>query len=92
VDYSRETKSEYFSETKTSRENFSDDEDFEIPTPKRGRSEVIHIAEPRHGAPAAGEASSTVKKGRDIWIEVYLEKVKSWICKSMRSILNCSVH
>ena len=75
VDYT-ETKSEYFSEAKTSTENISDDEeDFEIPTPKRRKSEEIRGVEP-----VLGESSGTAKKGRDIWIEVYLEKVRSWIC------------
>ena len=76
VDYTEETKSEYFSEAKTSTENVSDDEeDFVIPTPKRGKSEEVRGVEP-----VLGESSGTTKKGRDIWVEVYLEKVKSWIC------------
>ncbi|CAB3998693.1 DNA repair complementing XP-C cells [Paramuricea clavata] len=78
VDYTGETKSEYFTESLS-----DDDEDFEIPalkTPKRGRSGGSRPVEPRQHAPAGGETSGIVKKGRDIWIEVYLEKEKKWIC------------
>ena len=59
VDYTEETKSEYFSEAKTSTENISDEEDFQIPTPKRRKSEEIRVVEP-----VPGDSSSTAKKGQ----------------------------
>lgn len=72
VDYAVETKSEYFSEEKTSNDerlsNMSDDEDFEVPleTPKRRRKSPQGspvLVESLQIAPESGETSGLIKKG-----------------------------
>ena len=65
VDYTDETKSEYFNDGTTSSERLSGDEDdFEVPvrTLKRGRSSGSRLEVPQD-APAGGETSGMIKKG-----------------------------
>ncbi|XP_046839996.1 DNA repair protein complementing XP-C cells-like [Xenia sp. Carnegie-2017] len=48
---------------------------------KRGKSEhVNHISTPRQDAPSTSKDGGVSKKGCDLWIEVYLQKEKQWIC------------